>query len=249
MLLICCGMPRSGSTLQFNIAWKTARAARTGDRVAWRSSDDWAHSDAELARLEAAPELHVIKMHFPPDNLRRLAETGGRVRFLYVHRDLLDVVYSMKTKFDFSISRALDRVGQALDAEDWLLSRPSEHVLVQDYTLLLNDLPEAVRQIATFSDAPLSETTVEEISRSLSIDSAYEKSRRKTPKFEHLRRKINRAMGRKIAFADDELMLHPNHVSEHRGQVGIGRAKLSPAEITTIENAFGTRISGPRHVG
>ena len=244
MLLICCGMPRSGSTLQFNIAWKVATAARLGERVEWRSSNDWEYADAELAHMEAAPALHVIKMHFPPDSVKKLAERGGRVRFVYVHRDLYDVVYSMKAKFNFSLSHAIERVSHALEAEKWLLQRRREDVLIQDYSLLLNDLPEAVRQVAVFEGAALDDALLGSISEDLSIDSAYEKSRRKTPRFEHVRRKVSRLLGRKIAFADDELMLHPNHVSEHRGQIGIGRQMLHQGEIAAIRNAFGERVSG-----
>jgi len=238
-------MPRSGSTLQFNASWKTATAGGLGQRIEWRSSSDWEHADDELARMEAAPELNVIKMHFPPDSVKRLAEARGRVRFVYVHRDLLDVVYSMKTKFNFSLTHAIERVGHALDAERWLLARPEGEVLIQDYALLLNDLPEAVRQVAAFSGINLDDSVLAAISDELSIASAYEKSRQKAPRFEHLRRKISRLLGRKITFADDELMLHPNHVSEHRGQIGIGREKLSEAEIEALRSAFGDRVMGP----
>lgn len=247
MLLICCGMPRSGSTLQFNIAWKTATAGGVGERVEWRSSNHWENADVELGRMEAAPELHVIKMHFPPESVKKLAESGGRVRFVYVHRDLCDVVYSMKTKFNFSLAHAIERTGHALEAERWLLTRPADQVLIQDYALLLDDLPGAVRQVAAFEGAQLDDSVLAAISNELSITSAYEKSRQKTPRFEHLRRKISRLLGRKITFADDELMLHPNHVSEHRGQIGIGRAKLSGAEIEAMRNAFGDRVKGPAH--
>ena len=245
MLLICCGMPRSGSTLQFNIAWKTATAGGLGERVEWRSSNDWEHADKELARLEATPELHVVKMHFPPDNVKKLAESGGRVRFVYVHRDLFDVVYSMKTKFNFSLTHAIERISLALEAERWLMERPADRVLIQNYALLLNDLPKAVRQIAAFEGANLDENILDAISEELSINSAYEKSRQKTPRFEHLRRKISRLLRRKITFADEDLMLHPNHVSEHRGQIGIGREKLSKTEIAAVQSAFGDRVAGP----
>ena len=245
MLLICCGMPRSGSTLQFNIAWKTATAGGLGERVEWRSSNDWEHADKELARLEATPELHVVKMHFPPDNGKKLAESGGRVRFVYVHRDLFDVVYSMKTKFNFSLTHAIERISLALEAERWLMERPADRVLIQNYALLLNDLPKAVRQIAAFEGANLDENILDAISEELSINSAYEKSRQKTPRFEHLRRKISRLLRRKITFADEDLMLHPNHVSEHRGQIGIGREKLSKTEIAAVQSAFGDRVAGP----
>ena len=247
MLLICCGMPRSGSTLQFNISWKTAVAGRLGMKVEWRSSNDWENAATELAQMASASELYVVKMHFPSESVRALAEAGGRVRFVYVYRDLFDVIYSMKTKFNFSLAHAIRRLENALDVERWLLSRPPSDVLIQDYALLLNDLPKAVRQGGAVEGADLQNSVIAAISDELSISSAYAKSRQKTPHFEHLRRKINRLLGRKVIFADAELMLHPNHVSEHRGQIGIGRKMLTPAEIAAVETAFGDRVAGSLH--
>ena len=59
-------MPRSGSTLQFNITWKIAVAGGLGERVEWRSSNDWENAHDELEKMEASPDLYVIKMHSPP---------------------------------------------------------------------------------------------------------------------------------------------------------------------------------------
>lgn len=244
MLLVCCGMPRSGSTLQFNVAWKVAETGDAGKRVEWRSSDDWGKADSELAQMVADDRLLVLKMHFPPDNLMSLADQSDRVRFLYVHRDIRDVVYSMKTKFKFSLNHAVQRVTQALDVEKWLLERPSSQVLIQEYGLLLNDLPVAIAEVAGFIGADLDSAQVSRISEELSLDSAYDRSRSRKAPFEHLRRRINRLLGRKVAFADDELMLHPNHVSEHRGKIGIGEACLNPEELRVINEAFGTRAAG-----
>jgi len=110
MLIICCGMPRSGSTLQFNATWKVVEAAGTGKRVEWQSSADWADATDLLTELAASDTLNVVKMHFPPDNVKALAEANGAVRFVYVHRDIRDVIYSMKKKFKFTLSRAILRV-------------------------------------------------------------------------------------------------------------------------------------------
>jgi hypothetical protein len=237
-------MPRSGSTLQFNIAWKVAEAACLGQRVDWRSSSDWDKAGEELSALSAAPELFVIKLHFLPDSLKALAENNLDIRFLYVDRDLFDVVYSMKTKFNFSLSHAIERVSHSLESERWLLTRPKGQVLFQDYPSLLNQLSGSISQVSTFLAAGLDEDKITEISTELSISSAYNKSRQKKPKFEHIRRKFKRLFGGSINFADAELMLHPNHVSEHRGQLGIGLEKLTDAEINTIKQKFGNRSLG-----
>lgn len=248
MLLICCGMPRSGSTLQFNIAWKVAEVSGIGKRVEWRSSNDWANATNELATMLAALDLHVLKMHFPPKNLQHMGETSERVKFLYVHRDIRDVVYSMQKKFKFTPARALQRVEDSLDVEKWLLGRDDVSVLIQSYDLLLNDLPQAIREISNFQQADISEADIAAIAADLGIESAYQKSHQKTARFEHFWRRLNRLLGRKVSFADDELMLHPNHVSEHKGQIGIGEQMLSAEDIAVLRAKFGDRVEGIGYV-
>lgn len=247
MLLICCGMPRSGSTLQFNIAWKVAEAGGIGRRIEWRSSDDWASADAELADMAADERWNVIKMHFPPDSVKRLSDGAGTVRFFYVHRDIRDVVYSMKTKFKFTLSRAIRRVSDSLEAEAWLLDRQSGDVLIEDYSALLNDLPGAVVKAAGFLGVSLDRAQIDAIASELSLEQAYTRSRREQPMFEHFWRRLNRLLGRNISFADNELMLHPNHVSEHKGRVGIGQERLSGDDLDAIAKAFGARVHGLVH--
>ena len=44
-------MPRSGSTLQFNIVWQVAEAAGLGRKVEWRTAKAWDGAGEELARL------------------------------------------------------------------------------------------------------------------------------------------------------------------------------------------------------
>lgn len=242
MIVVCCGMPRSGSTLQFNVVWQVAEAAGTGGRVDWRIGSDWERRGEHLAAMAEDERLHVLKMHALPDVLRRLAETSGGVRFVYVHRDIRDVVASLRIKFGYGIPKAIRRLGESVALEGWLAVRPEGEVLVQDYALLLTALPEAVREVADFLGARLPEAEVARIAGALGIDRAYVRSRARKVAFEGVRRRLNFLLGRGAVFADRELMLHPEHVSEHRGQIGIWRERLSPPEIEAIEEALGPRI-------
>jgi hypothetical protein len=235
-------MPRSASTLQFNLTWKVVEGAGAGSRVDWRTPAEWQVASDELRAMVHDKGMHVVKMHFPPDNVRRIAEESDRVRYVYVHRDIRDVVYSMKVKFSFSLSHALNRVSDALQIEQWLIERKPEHVLVQDYPLLLRELSEATDQIANFLNVEIEQQLKSAILSELNVDIAYQRSRQKKIPFEHLRRRINRLLGRRIAFADDQLMLHPRHVSEHKGEIGVWEKGLSPEEIEAIRQRFANRV-------
>lgn len=248
MLIVCCGMPRSASTLQFNIAWKVAEAARIGRREEWRSAPNWDKARSELGEMAESDVSHVIKSHQPPDSIIRLAETTDRVRFIYVHRDIRDVVVSMKVRFQYTLSRAIQRISESIELERWLTRNPAGSVLVQDYETLLTALPTAVQEVSQFLNADLNAEEIGEISGQLDIKVAYKKSRAKTPRFEHWRRRANILLGRKVAFADDELMLHPEHVSTHRGEIGIWKNALTAEDLSTVERHFAERIRSGFHV-
>lgn len=242
MLIVCCGMPRSASTLQFNIAWKIVETARIGRKVEWRSAADWDNAGEELSHMALSETMHVIKTHSPPAPIRQLAQTTDCVRFIYVHRDIRDVVVSMKVKFDFTLSRAIRRISESIQLERWLAEHSRSSVLVQDYQTLLVELPEAIEEISRYLGAGLTKEKIARISAELDIRIAYQKSRTKRLMFEHLRRRVNMVLGRKMNFADDELMLHPEHVSAHRGEIGIWKSSLTPEELAVIEKHFGPRI-------
>lgn len=244
MLIICCGMPRSGSTLQFNATWKVVEAAGKGSAVEWRSSDDWNKSINDLIEFADDADLHVVKMHFPSDELLSIAEGGKAVKFVYVHRDIRDVVVSMKVKFDFSLGRAVKRISESLSLEKRLSVFPSDVVLVQEYADLLNDLQNSISKIANFLGIEVDAGHIATIAKELDINVAYDRSRNKKIPFEHLRRRINRILRRKINFADEELMLHPEHVSPHKGRIGIWQDNLTQEELAELDRQFGKRLTG-----
>ncbi|PZT91817.1 MAG: hypothetical protein DI637_01420 [Citromicrobium sp.] len=242
MLLVCCGMPRSASTLQFNLAWQIVEHAKLGTRVEWRPSSEWEGATDEIVKLAESSKYHVVKMHFPPKSIREYAESSDRLHFVYVHRDIRDVIASMQIKFAFSITHAISRVRDALETEHWLQNGPKGKVLVQEYQLLLTDLSAAMEQLSSFVSANLDDAQKAQLLNELGIDSAYEKSRQKRVPFEHFRRRIGRLLGMKTVFADEKLMLHPNHVSAHKGEMGIWQTALDQSDVELIEAQFGDRI-------
>ncbi|MBK1696663.1 sulfotransferase domain-containing protein [Rhodovibrio salinarum] len=247
MLVICCGMPRSGSTLQFNIASRVVCEVQSGQRVPWRSQEDWRKAGEELRQMALSDQIYIIKTHLPSGMARDIADETKSVKFLYVHRDIRDVVASLKIKFKFSFKHALRRVSESLDLEEWLMTRPQSEILVQNYEELLNSLPLAIKNVANFLNVHLDPNIVQDIEKELNIEEAYSRSRKRKVPFEHLRRRINFVLGRKANFADEELMLHPQHVSGHKGAIGIWRDHLTDDELQEIKRVFGERMLRGAH--
>ncbi|WP_162308081.1 sulfotransferase domain-containing protein [Segeticoccus rhizosphaerae] len=200
-----------------------------------------------LTAMASDDQYYVLKSHFLPDVIRERAESDPRFEFVYVCRDIRDVVYSMKLKFNFSLSRALARVGDALTVESWLTNGPRGRVLTQDYEVLLTDLRRAVQEVADFVGVKLTADTVDALVAELNIDAAFQKSRSRRVPLEHWRRRANRLLGRQVQFADKELMLHPQHVSKHKGKIGAWATGLDAHEVAAIEARFGDRITKGFH--
>lgn len=243
MLIICCGMPRSGSTLQFNVVWKILEFASLGEKVPWRRNDDWDSANNELREMALSEQCYAIKIHAVSDTIRNIARETGRVRYVYVHRDLRDVFVSMQVKFDMSPQKAITRIRGSLQLEDYLASLKPQSVLCQPYVSLFQNLPDAIVEISSFLKAELSLKQFEAILSDVNIDIAYTKSRKRKVPFEHLRRRISTLLRIKTAFSDEQLMLHPKHVSEHKGQIGIWKTKLNKEHQAMLKEEFGERIA------
>ena len=167
MLIICCGMPRSGSTLQFNMVWKCVNSANQGERLEWQAASTWENQRSELLSAVADSRIFVMKIHKVPKVLKDIAEEDGRVRFVYIHRDIRDVVYSMKVKFNFSVAHALARVGDSAGLEEWLVAGPEGAVLVQEYEDVFADPLGALQQVDNWIGTSLDPKGLARIHREL----------------------------------------------------------------------------------
>lgn len=249
MLVICCGMPRSGSTLQFNMAAALLETKNSSAKVEWRKSSEWSHYVSDLLRLADDADPYVVKMHFPPPKVRELAEFNVGIRIVYIHRDVRDVVASMQIKFGHSLPAAIRRVKQSLGVEMWLRQIPKvEKVFVQEYESLFRDMACGLDGLANFLESPVSQTYRETLLERFDIDVAYKRSRKKKVSFERARRRLAFLLNRSVKFADEELMLHPNHVSEHKGSPGIWREHFSRQELKKIQQELGGRIESGFHM-
>ncbi|NVK49918.1 MAG: sulfotransferase domain-containing protein [Cyclobacteriaceae bacterium] len=238
MLVIVCGMPRSGSTLQFNITWELVSRLKIGQKVEWREGQDIIKNEEKLAQLCDDKSISIIKSHNLEPIHYKLAEMGKSIKFLYSYRDLRDVVYSLKRKFDYSTTKALTRINSSIETEQSLTNYASQ-VLKQDYQVLRYSLEKAITEIGQFLNLNADKNLVNDIFNELNIDVAFEKSRAKKIPFEHFRRKLAILFRRPVKFADEHHMYHPNHVSRNKGESGQWKENLTQDEISEIDSRFG----------
>ena len=88
MLVICCGMMRSGSTLQYNLALELVRAFGVGDAGGMLAQPSTLPA---LAAQYPGAQMCILKAHVWPEELAE-ARARAPVRLIYCYRDLRDVL-------------------------------------------------------------------------------------------------------------------------------------------------------------
>jgi hypothetical protein len=236
MIIVIAGMPRSGSTLQANIAKALVEGHRLGRREDW--SIDWQKDLIQIEQYVQDDEFHIYKSHWVNDNVIQLMKKHcDKCYILSSHRDIRDVAASMMLKFDYTFSKAKSRIGRAITNIDRIRNCGVPY-LEQDYSTLRYSLVKAVSKVADFLAIELSPAELNEITNRLDVRIAFEKSREKTIRFEGLRRKIAFLFRTKFPYADNDLMLHSKHVSNHMGRSGIWRDRLTEDQVAELERLF-----------
>lgn len=134
--VFCGGMPRAGSTLQYQMARGLIERAGVGRRGGWLRPDE----TSSFVAAGPPAGLSTVKTHAIPDEVARACE-AGRGLALYIRRDLRDVVCSHQRKQGVRLD------GEALECFLELLIRrdarwrclPSVHLARYEETVA--DLP------------------------------------------------------------------------------------------------------------
>lgn len=160
MLIIVCGMPRSASTLQYQLACEVVERAGAGTRLGW----DW--SSAEPSMADQPRPMHVVKVHEPnPEFESRVA--GRHVRYLYTYRDVRDAAASV-AQWKGRGHGTPEAAQQWIRWADHFMSRQA--VLVARYEDWTRDIAGEIRRVEAFLGLALSDADRRGIARALSLE-------------------------------------------------------------------------------
>lgn len=220
MWIFCCGMIRSGSTLQYQITGQLVEEAGLGKRIAWTKHDRFTDIRKEYADYGG---WKVFKTHEFTDEMA--AEfTRQNARGVYIYRDLRDVFASIMRKnlkkFDqLWNERFLERC--LYNYKQWT-SLP--HMLISKYEDVINNLPAEVESIAKHLDIPIDAERCNDVASNYSLQQqkkrieAFKKSLRENKSEQNF---------------DPHTLLHTNHI--HSGSVGGWKDSLTPKQVAMIE--------------
>ena len=236
MLVICNGMFRSGSTLQYNLARELLERLGCGTGHGFFDGEAITADRNEIQRWLNDEKLHIVKTHKIPPIVFD-PQFFNRFRILYIYRDLRDVAVSLKRRDQYA-SYSDKKLLQVLDLAVDIFNRvtPLPNALIQQYETLTNDLDTALHEIAGFLNMPIDPKTANHVIHACSID-GIEPAIKRT----RLRQKISSsrfgAMLRKWKLLsrtyDSRTLLHGNHISTSRG-ASVWRVALTTDDANFI---------------
>lgn len=229
MWVFCCGMYRSASTLQFQVAAELVKNANIGLQVGWIDANRF---DEIREQYRNTYRLKVVKVHKCTEPIRSEFLQENAIG-IYSYRDVRDVYASMMKQrqkpFEFLWNEGF--LDECLDNfKRWTDLR---NVIVSRYQDILNDIPKEVQQIANLLGVPITRDKCREIAEHYEI--AAQKKRIESFKTKLLTLERSPNDHRELVdYHDENNLLHINHIDA----VKTGRWKddLNIHEVAAIEN-------------
>ena len=149
MLVICNGMMRAGSTLQYNLTNAVLGTAGPVQRLGFFLDPHEIQHHRQLTEWLKSPAWHTLKMH-------RYWSGGSaelQIRRCYVYRDIRDVAASALRKFPVTWPELLGILDEAIELD--AVIRTSPNVIVQRYEFMITAPSDACSELASYFDVSL----------------------------------------------------------------------------------------------
>jgi hypothetical protein len=222
MWIFCCGMIRSGSTVQYQLASELVESRGLGRRIEYAP-------EAEFSRVfekyDAESGFKVFKSHICTPEIRELF-ASGRASGIYSYRDIRDVTVSSIRKFEMSFDDLLGKrwLDQAID--DFHLWNQLPRMLISRYETMVDDLAGEASRIAAHLNITLADGEALELAGRYSLEKQKERVTAIAEKF--------RGGGQMF---DGHSLLHHNHIRS--GARELWKTELKPEQTQVLNERFG----------
>ena len=245
-------MIRAGSTLQYNIVRTLIEKLRLGDAHGYYDNEIYKFPESLFIEWLNDESLHVIKMHDLHSKTFN-NKNNPRLKICYIYRDIRDVAVSIKNKWGSEEENLLAMLDKAVNIYYDIKKFPD--VLWQKYEDMKGNLPQAVKEIATFLDINIEEEVINTVARDCSLENMEKISKSMKLIFiekllifmrllmpQKLRSLLSKStvLRRKVAVYDKRTLIHPGHISENAGTIGVWQSALNKHEIYTITKRYKT---------
>jgi len=222
MWIICCGLRRSGSTLQYNIAAKIL-ALSEGKVLGYIDTGE------DFLRLQEQYEEYqgykLVKIHLPNEPIVEAFATGN-AKGIFCYRDVRDVVVSEMAKYGFSFRKVLRLKLIEHYVMTYAAWKQLSPLLESKYEIFAFDIKTEVERIASFLTIHLTEQQVRTITEELTLENV--KKYIQANKFD-----TSVEYNSKQFKMDASTLLHNNHINS--GACEQWRTKLTDRQIRKVE--------------
>lgn len=224
-LVVCLGLPRSGSTWTYNVCRRFLALSHSPDELLCQFSDDFV---SPFIDLHDNVRACVVKTHNPQLNLRPLLAFTGAPLLISV-RDPRDAVVSLMQCFKLPFHEAAGVI--ALSAQNIIeISARYPHILLKYESGFTENLSD-VRRIRTAIGCPANAAQTQTIHRKLCAASV-------RSHIAALEQDGVFAAGPAMSVWRPDSHWHPGHIVD--GRIGKFRELLSQAQIRRLEQHFAT---------
>ena len=253
--VLCIGMKRSGSTLQYNLSKLLLENQFKTKTFGYIHGRDLSKklSNEDMLKVNFL-ECIILKCHNPPWKVgSQLLENH---KILYIYRDLRAVYYSMKIRQNCSLDEFILEMKKSLDL--YSNYEKDSRVFVQKYEDVFLNNKDALLDISKYLQVKVNDNLITKILKSVSIESFKNNHSffKKIITF-IFRFLINTVPKKFIIFLkkipflpkmilifkrfitpNSDNLIYTDHVSKFKGNPTIWKDKLSNDEISRIEIEF-----------
>ncbi len=256
MLIVCNGMIRSGSTLQYNLVRNILENSKLGRGEGFYDSKNCVLSKYQINQWADDDYYHVIKTHELHPEIVQLSKSNkaNLLKICYIYRDIRDVAASVKNKWGREGEELIASLDRAVNTYYEIMK--IQNVFIQRYEDVFNNTSRNVEEISNFLNIFIEKKVFNRIVDEYSIQNV--KKQTKSFKLILLKkllmffRIITPVKARKIFrpiisnmtgfkgsnVFNKKTQFHPDHISKNKGAIGSWRTDLNNYEKKIITERY-----------
>lgn len=222
--VFCCGLFRSGSTLQYQFTAELIERNGKGQRLGY--ADD----EIEFSQVlqQSIFGMNVLKAHKLVPEMQRLFEQNCAYG-IGIYRDIRDVAVSAMKMLDISFETLIKQEVLEWHIQQFEQWSNQPRMLISKYEVMTTDIVEEVLRIANHLQLDCSECIAAEIAAQYSLEKQYDRVRQIA-----LTKDMLAVDG---AYWNTDSLLHYNHISN--GGSGAWKTVLSSEQAAFLEFKYG----------
>lgn len=233
MWVIAAGMPRSGSTWQYQIISHLCEQHLNGLGV---GCVGW-HLLGEAEQMGKDNRPRVLKVHDQDPFWEGLLQNRA-ARAVYIRRDIRDVIFSLIYKWDRSFTYIVEKVVPALFATDAFWMR-QQSICVQRYEEVIANPDRMITQLANYMKINIDQAEISELIEKYSFANNLKRCHEFEQQLRH--RNVDLTEPQNMHLLDPITELGWNHLRD--GRVGAWREYSSTEQQRILRHVCGQWLS------